>query len=241
MTKLQAWKKWLAATGSSDGMDEWSLKRSSHGKTFSVGWNSAIEAIGKRLSEFGFDLRELKDTPLNTLDMPVWQLPLDVRAHNCLRAEGITTVRKLLTYNENMLLRIPNMGRKSAAQIRDILAQFDFRLGEMPLKIVDVIHPTPAPKPPRKPRANVPNLARRDEKIYRARVIGNRTFKDIGEEFGVSPSRVDQIVRRITRHKKRINAQDVDPIRSAAFAATLLETPPWREERTDEPSHDQRS
>ena len=239
MTKLQAWKKWLAATGSSDGMDEWSLKRSSHGKTFSVGWDSAIEAIGKRLSEFGFDLRELKDTPLNTLDMPVWHLPLDVRAHNCLRAEGINTVRKLLTYNENMLLRIPNLGRRSAAQIRDVLAQFDFRLGEMPLNLVDVIHPPP--QPARKPRANVSNLARRDEKIYRARVIENRTFKDIGDEFGISQARVNQIVQRITRHKKRINAQDVDPIRSAAFVATLLETPPWRKERADEPSHDQRS
>lgn len=239
MTKLRAWKRWLAATGASDGMDEWSLKRSSHGKTFSVGWDSAIEAIGKRLSDFGFDLREFKDTPLNILDMPVWQLPLDVRAHNCLQAEGIRTVKRLLTYNENMLLRIPNMGRKSAAQIRDVLAQFNFKLGEMPLNLRDVIHPSPPP--PRKPRANVPNLARRDEKIYRARVIENRTFKDIGDEFGVSPSRVDQIVRRITRHKKRINAQDIDPIRSAAFAATLLETPPWRKERADESSHDQRS
>ena len=45
---------------------------------------------------------------------------LSVRPANCLRAENIEFVEQLTRTNDNILLRIPNMGRHSLKEIRDI-------------------------------------------------------------------------------------------------------------------------
>jgi len=49
-------------------------------------------------------------------------LPLDARTRNCLKAEEITTLGQLAHMSENDLQRIPNMGLKSAAVIRGVVA-----------------------------------------------------------------------------------------------------------------------
>jgi DNA-directed RNA polymerase alpha subunit len=57
-----------------------------------------------------------------------WELT--VRVENCLRADGINTVAKLLTYTQSDLLRIPNMGRKSVKEVVQEAARHGFTIKE---------------------------------------------------------------------------------------------------------------
>jgi len=47
------------------------------------------------------------------------ELELSVRAHNCLKREGIDSVEKLLEYSEDELLDIRNFGQKSIHEVKD--------------------------------------------------------------------------------------------------------------------------
>ena len=47
------------------------------------------------------------------------ELELSVRAHNCLKREGIDSVEKLLEYSEDELLDIRNFGQKSIQEVKD--------------------------------------------------------------------------------------------------------------------------
>jgi DNA-directed RNA polymerase subunit alpha len=47
------------------------------------------------------------------------ELELSVRAYNCLKREGISTVDKLLEYSEDELLDIRNFGQKSFQEVKD--------------------------------------------------------------------------------------------------------------------------
>lgn len=47
------------------------------------------------------------------------ELELSVRAHNCLKREGIVTIEKLLEYSEDELLDIRNFGQKSIQEVKD--------------------------------------------------------------------------------------------------------------------------
>lgn len=52
------------------------------------------------------------------------------RTLNCLKSEEINTTEKLLTYRENDLLRIQNLGRKSLNEIKEALALHGLQLKE---------------------------------------------------------------------------------------------------------------
>lgn len=66
---------------------------------------------------------------LLTLDSPVEDLEIGARAANCLRAEGLKTVRELVKRTERELLRAPNLGRKSLNEIKEALAPSGLYLG----------------------------------------------------------------------------------------------------------------
>ena len=53
-----------------------------------------------------------------------------VRVENCLRADGIDTVAKLLMYTQSDLLRIPNMGRVSVKEVVVEAARRGFTIKE---------------------------------------------------------------------------------------------------------------
>jgi hypothetical protein len=59
-------------------------------------------------------------------NVPIDQLGLSVRAYNCLTLAGITSIRDLLNYPDHQLLRIPNFGTGSLAEVRRKLLQHDF-------------------------------------------------------------------------------------------------------------------
>jgi len=62
------------------------------------------------------------------LRMPVGELELTVRAHNCLKAEQIETVADLVTRTEVELFRAPGMGKKSMEEIKEVLNKYNLRL-----------------------------------------------------------------------------------------------------------------
>ena len=56
-------------------------------------------------------------------------LELTVRAANCLKSENIRYIGDLVTRSEAKLLRTPNLGRKSLAEIKNMLADQGLSLG----------------------------------------------------------------------------------------------------------------
>jgi DNA-directed RNA polymerase subunit alpha len=56
------------------------------------------------------------------------KLELTVRSQNCLKAEEIYTIKHLITYTENCLLKIPNLGSKSVKEIIERLEDRGLKL-----------------------------------------------------------------------------------------------------------------
>lgn len=63
------------------------------------------------------------------LVQPVDELELSVRAHNCLKAAGIKTLANLVTLQESDLLKFRNFGRKSLAELTDVVYQNGLTFG----------------------------------------------------------------------------------------------------------------
>jgi DNA-directed RNA polymerase subunit alpha len=60
---------------------------------------------------------------------PVDELELTVRSANCLKAENIYYIGDLIQRTENELLKMPNLGRKSLNEIKEVLASRGLTLG----------------------------------------------------------------------------------------------------------------
>lgn len=67
---------------------------------------------------------------------PVEDLELTVRSANCLKAENINLIGDLVRKTEAELLKTPNLGKKSLAEIKEVLASRGLRLG-MPVPTVN--------------------------------------------------------------------------------------------------------
>ncbi len=63
------------------------------------------------------------------LTMSVDELELSVRSHNCLRAANIKTIADLVRRDEPELLKFRNFGRKSLAELSEIIDQFGLSFG----------------------------------------------------------------------------------------------------------------
>jgi len=55
-----------------------------------------------------------------------------VRTVNCLKAEGVRTINKLLSWCEHQLLKTPNLGKKSLVEIKTLLAYKNLKLSSEP-------------------------------------------------------------------------------------------------------------
>lgn len=60
---------------------------------------------------------------------------LSTRVVNCLKTEGVKTIGDLLCWCEHQLLKTPNLGKKSLAEIKTILARVNLSLGQKPKAI----------------------------------------------------------------------------------------------------------
>lgn len=65
----------------------------------------------------------------NILKMPVDDLELSVRSHNCLRAANIKTIADLVRREESELLKFRNFGRKSLAELSSIIDELGLTFG----------------------------------------------------------------------------------------------------------------
>ncbi|MGQ9705956.1 MAG: DNA-directed RNA polymerase subunit alpha [bacterium] len=72
---------------------------------------------------------EEKDKMKELLKMDVNELELSVRASNCLKAAGIEKIADLVQKTEHEMLKYRNFGRKSLADIRNVLEKMGLRLG----------------------------------------------------------------------------------------------------------------
>jgi len=63
------------------------------------------------------------------LQINVDELELSVRSHNCLRAANINTIADLVRRDEPELLKFRNFGRKSLAELSEIVDQFGLTFG----------------------------------------------------------------------------------------------------------------
>ncbi len=60
---------------------------------------------------------------------PVDELELSVRAHNCLKAASIKNLAELVQLQESELLKFRNFGRKSLAELSDVVQNFGLEFG----------------------------------------------------------------------------------------------------------------
>lgn len=73
------------------------------------------------------------DAPPTAADtsMTLAELDLTVRTHNCMLRAGVETVADILKMNANQLLRVRNLGKKSAEEIITKLETFGFDCGRL--------------------------------------------------------------------------------------------------------------
>ena len=63
------------------------------------------------------------------LDKNIDELELSVRAYNCLKAANLKTIRELIIFKEDELLKFRNFGKKSLNEIKEILEKMELSLG----------------------------------------------------------------------------------------------------------------
>ena len=61
--------------------------------------------------------------------MPVDELDLSVRSQNCLRSANIKTISDLVSKNESEMLHYRNFGRKSLAELGELIDNFGLTFG----------------------------------------------------------------------------------------------------------------
>ena len=60
--------------------------------------------------------------------MTIEELDLSVRSYNCLKRAGINTVEELVQRNEEEMMKVRNLGRKSLEEVQQKLAALGLTL-----------------------------------------------------------------------------------------------------------------
>ena len=89
----------------------------------------SLEEIKSRLEEKKLQLSESSKKVFEREFFEIDSLNLPVRITNALKIEGIYSIKALITKTEDDLLRIPNLGKKSLTEIKEVLGEIDLRLG----------------------------------------------------------------------------------------------------------------
>ena len=132
--------------------------------------------------------------PKKALERRIDDLPLTTRTRCALRNNDICFVKDLCSSSEARLLRIPNFGRKSLAEVRAMLDLLGAELTLPYLKGEEMPKPVP-------PASN----DSRDREMYAKRTNG-ATFRELADEYSISSSRAWQVCERMRRVLKRETA-----------------------------------
>ena len=74
-----------------------------------------------QVAQVGFSEKE-NDTQEKVLEMTIEELDLSVRAYNCLKRAGINTVAELVQKNQEDMMKVRNLGKKSLEEVEQKLA-----------------------------------------------------------------------------------------------------------------------
>jgi len=85
-----------------------------------------IESMGELVSE---EERE-KSEKEKILNKTIEELDFSVRSYNCLKKSGINTLRDLINYSPEEVIKIKNLGKKSLDEIKEKMNKYGFTLGE---------------------------------------------------------------------------------------------------------------
>ena len=69
-----------------------------------------------------------EDKKEKILEMTIEELDLSVRSYNCLKRAGINTVEELVQRNEEEMMKVRNLGRKSLEEVLGKLKELDLQL-----------------------------------------------------------------------------------------------------------------
>jgi DNA-directed RNA polymerase subunit alpha len=87
-----------------------------------------VEVVPQEVT--GDEVKEAERNKLRkTLLTPVEELELSVRAHNCLKAANIHNLAELVMLQESELLKFRNFGRKSLAELSDVVHHHSLEFG----------------------------------------------------------------------------------------------------------------
>ena len=95
--------------------------------------NLLLKALGYQLA--------VEPAPAS-LDRRIQTLGLSVRAENCMLNDNIRTLGELAQKTETELLRVPNLGRGSLNEIKELLAELGLKL-----RANNPVGPPPCPEP----------------------------------------------------------------------------------------------
>lgn len=62
------------------------------------------------------------------LEITIEELDLSVRSYNCLKRAGINTIEELIKKNEEEMMKVRNLGRKSLEEVQQKLAALGLSL-----------------------------------------------------------------------------------------------------------------
>lgn len=71
-----------------------------------------------------------EDPTLKTLETPVEELDLSVRAYNCLKRAGIHSLNDLTSMSENEMMKIRNLGKKSLKEVIEKITDMGLKFRE---------------------------------------------------------------------------------------------------------------
>ena len=69
-----------------------------------------------------------EDKKEKVLEITIEELDLSVRSYNCLKRAGINTVEELIKRNEEEMMKVRNLGRKSLEEVEQKLAALGLSL-----------------------------------------------------------------------------------------------------------------
>ena len=245
---LEAWNIWLIQNQLSTVNSDVNLRLSVLGQAFTGGWEAAIHSVMTQLSGFVEQTNEIENVEATNTG----NVPFTVRAYNCLRAEGIETIGDLLKYSERDLCRIPNMGRKSIKDIKEVLASMNLLLRQSKQSVREgSLDSAPVKKKVPRPSswssveqrtAYINDCRKRRLAIYYAWKYAGKTVRELAALHSVTPGRIHQILGRAERDRRDRRLEQLPSLESIKADAMRKPIPPWlREDQVNEPNHDQRS
>ena len=89
-----------------------------------------IQTLEEKLLRFGIlaeNLSKITNTQKG-IDKSLEDLPLSVRAYNCLKSAKINTLKQLAACTEKDLLRFRNFGKSSIREVREIIGEYGYVL-----------------------------------------------------------------------------------------------------------------